>query len=71
MIHTVLDSLTQGEALPQARNDNDDLPAVQYGAHTNGQGHLWYSVNVVIEKTGIGEDGIVRQCFDTCAGGKG
>ena len=70
MIHTVLNSLTQRQALLQSRNNHNYLPAVQHSAHTDSQSHPRHGVDVVVEKAGVGEDCIICQCFDRCAGGK-
>jgi hypothetical protein len=71
MIHTLLNSLTQRQTLLQSSNNDEHLPALQYSAHSDGQSHPRHSVNVMIEKAGIGEDCIVCEGFDTSARGEG
>ena len=67
MIHTILNRFTQCHTLPQTRNSHNRLPAVQHSSHTNSQSHPQRGVEVVM---GVGENWIICQCFDTCAGDK-
>lgn len=67
VIDALLDSLGQCECFSQAGYDDNDFPAVEDSGHTDCERHTGNEGDVVIEETRIGEDGIVREGFDTGA----
>lgn len=52
-------SLTQSQTLPLARNHHHDLPRLEHGPNTNGERHTGHRIDIVVEETGVGEDGVV------------
>lgn len=65
------DSMTQRQRLSLTGNDHDDLPTIQNGAHTHGQRHPGHLGDIPLEETRVGEDSVVRKCFDPRTRNKG
>ena len=66
-IEECTNSLAQSQTFLQSSNNNQNLPAIENCTNTNSQGHMWYSTDVIVEESCIGEDGIVCERFDPCA----
>lgn len=68
MIHASLNSFAQCQTFLESGDNHEHLPAIQYSGHTDGESHPWHCIDIVIEKAGIGEDCVVCEGFNTCAG---
>ena len=62
-----LDAALEGESLPGAEDDDDDLAGLENGLHTDGQGHARNLVQVVVEEARVREDGVIGKRLDTGA----
>ncbi len=62
-----LDAALEGEGLPGAEDDDDDLAGLQDGLDTDGQGHARDLVQVVVEEARVREDGVIGKRLDTGA----
>lgn len=67
VVHAALDTFLQGEGLVGTGDDDNDLAGLEHGLHTDGQGHLGHLLEVVVEESTVGEDGVVGQGLDTGA----
>lgn len=52
----------------RARNDDHDFSSFEDGLYAHGQCHFGYFVEVIVEESRIGDDGVVRERLDSCAG---
>lgn len=59
MADTLLDALGKSVGLVGAVDDDDDFLGIHDGANTNSKSSLGDLVDIVIEESGVGDDGVV------------
>lgn len=59
MADTLLDTLGKSVGLVGAVDDDDDLLGIHDGTNTNSKSGLGDLVDIVIEESGVGDDGVV------------
>lgn len=64
MVDALLDASLQSKRLSLAENNDDDLAGLENSLDTNGQGHARNLVDVIAEKSRVGENGVVCQGLD-------
>src|ERR1700722_1766753 len=57
----------QRQALSSSCSDYHNLPTVQHGPNTDGQGHPWHYRDIIVEETRVGENCVIRQRLDACS----
>lgn len=59
MADTLLDTLGKSVGLVGAVDDDDDFLGIHDGTNTNSKSGLGDLVDIVIEESGVGDDGVV------------
>lgn len=59
MADTLLDALGKSVGLVGAVDDDDDFLGIHDGANANSKSSLGDLVDIVIEESGVGDDGVV------------
>lgn len=59
MADTLLDALGKSVGLVGAVDDDDDFLGIHDGTNTNSKSGLGDLVDIVIEESGVGDDGVV------------
>lgn len=63
-------SLAQGQTLSLTSNDNSYFPAIKNSSNSNRQSHPRNCGYIVIEETGVGQDGIICESLNASTGGE-
>ncbi len=61
------DAVFKGSCLIVSVDDEQDAASVHNGADAYGKSRLGYEVDIVVEETRVGDDGVVCQRLHTCA----
>lgn len=70
VVDALLNASLQSKGLALAENDDNDLACLKNGLDANSESHLGHFVNIAVEETRVGKDGVVGKCLDTSAAGK-
>jgi hypothetical protein len=68
MVDAFLNAFAQRQGFSLARDHDYHLPAIQNGLNSHRQCHSGHSVKIVVEKSGIGQNGIVGKRFHSRSG---
>lgn len=69
IVDTFLYTLVQSKSLVGASDDEQHFLGIHHSSHSNSQGHLGHSVDIILEEPRIVLDGVVCQCLDPCSAG--
>ena len=58
MIDAIFDGFLEGAGFVVAADDDQDGPGIHHGADSDGKGGFGDQVDIAIEESGIGDDGI-------------
>ena len=70
MTDRLLDSVLEGTGFVMSVNHDEYLLGIHDGSYADGECGLGHQVDVVIEETAVGDDGIGGQFFLTRAAGE-
>lgn len=71
VVHPLLNTSLQRQRLPRPQNDNHHFPSLQNRLHTHRQRHLGHFVQIMVEESGVRQDGVIGESLDSGPAGQG
>lgn len=70
VVDSLLNAALESERLALSKNDDNNLTSLENGLDTDGESHAGHLVDIVVEETRVGKNGVVGEGLDTGAAGQ-